>query len=125
MIAGLNIRVDVWRIDTGDDDIVGGAVITGSLVYSDVACMMQPQDEEQLLLQQGIETVRIFNANVVPGTLDIREKDQLEISKPQDHPDWSNRFRVITVSKPSHNPRDPRNYLRLVLTRSVRAHSNQ
>ena len=123
--AGYNIRANIYRINWGTDDVVGGAVTTGTLQYQNVYARFQAQPEEQLILQQGLETVRTFTCNVIPGTLDIRERDEFEVSKPTDHIYYGQRFRITNVRYTDLNKRDPRNYLMLSLSRDVRAHDNQ
>ena len=125
MVAGENTRCRIWRIDTDPDDAVGGAVITGSVVYDFIPLRFQAEPEQQLLLQQGLQTMRTFTAMIVPGYLDIRERDELEVTAPLDHIYYGLRFRITSVNYSSHNRRDPRNYMRLGLIRSVRAHEQQ
>jgi hypothetical protein len=125
MAAGLNIRIDVWRMDTGFDDIVGGASITGSLIYTQIQARMQANPAQQLLLQQGLEVDKTFNLVIQPGTLDIQERDEIVVSEPFDHPYHNKYFRVRSVSYSDLNPRDPRNYMILVVSRSLQAHENQ
>jgi len=124
MTAGLNIRTNIWRMSNNPDDVVGGAQITGSLQYQDVMSRIQANPEEQVILQQGLETERTYTMTCVPGTMDVRERDEVEVSKPTDHVYYGLRFRIVGVRYADHNPRDPRNYLILQLTRSVRAHNN-
>jgi len=125
-IAGLNCRIDIYRINYGNDDVVGGAMITGTLQFSDVQARVQADPLEPLLVQQqGMQALRTFTANIIPGTLDIRERDELEVSQPTDHVYYGDRFRIIEVRHSDHNKRDPRNYMMLQMTRSVRAHSQQ
>lgn len=121
------MRFTIWRMSTlsGTDDVVGGAVITGSIVYDQVQGRMQAQPSQQLLLQQGLETERTFTARVIPGTLTIYERDEVEVVEPFDHPYHGLRFRVIGSRYSDFNPRDPRNYILLDLVRDVRAHANQ
>jgi hypothetical protein len=124
-IAGLNVRFDVWRVNwADDDDDVGGAVITGTCVYQGVMARMEGEKPNQLLLQQGLETVPTFTATIIPGTLDIRERDEVLLSEPFDHVYHNQYFRVTGVLYSDLNPRDPRNYLILYLQRSRRAHAN-
>ncbi len=124
--AGLNCRVDIYRIDFGDDDVVGGAVTTGSLQFQNILARVQANPTEPLLVQQqGLQALRTFDANVIPGTLDIRERDELEVIKPSDHVYYGDRFRIIEVRHSDFNKRDPRNYMMLQMTRSVRAHDQQ
>jgi hypothetical protein len=86
---------------------------------------MQEQPEEQLLLQQGLETLKTFQANIYPGWLAIKERDEFEVTAPSDHYHLGDRFRVINVRPSSHNRRDPRGYVMLTLMRSEVAHGQQ
>ena len=126
MGAGYNIRVRVWRmLADAPDDYVGGAVMTGTVVYSDVMAKMEQEPANMLLAQQGIETTHIYRMNIIPGTLEIYERDEVQIMKPLDHHYYGDRFRVRGVMYSSHNPRDPRSYLMLNLNRSDRMHRSQ
>lgn len=123
MVAGASCLCRIWRMSNADtDDEVGGAIVTGSLVYDRVPLRFQAEPEEQLLMQQGLQTVRTFTGIIVPGTLDIRERDNLEITEPLDHVYYGNKFRIVSVRHSSHNRRDPRNYMMLGMIRNVRAH---
>ena len=124
-MAGYNIRASIFRMNNDPDDVVGGAMITGSLVYEQVISRMQGAKPVQALLQQGLETERTFTALVIPGTLDIRERDEYEITEPFDHVYHGMRFRIVGVLYSDFNPRNPNNYLILSLVRSVRSHSTQ
>jgi len=125
MVSGIDSRANIWRMTNQDDDEVGGAVISGSIAYQDVYTRMDAQPREQLLLQQGLETVRTFTAIIVPGNLDIRERDEYEITIPKDHIFYGQRFRINSVEYMFSNPRDPRNYILVNLSRSIRAHDVQ
>lgn len=125
MVAGLNSKCKIWRENNSDDDAVGGAVITGTVVYSNINIRFQAQLTEQLLLQQGLETPRIFSAVLIPGYLDIRERDLIEVIAPLDHVYYGDEFRIVGMRYSNHNKRDPRNYIMLDMVRSVRAHSRQ
>ncbi len=124
MTAGLNNRCTIWRIGYSADDYVGGAVITGTATYTEVLCRFQAKPVQQLLLQQGLETERTFTAVIVPGTLDVRERDEFQLTHPYDSPYYSGMFRIVGLRYSDHNPRDPRNYLMLDMVRSVRSHAN-
>lgn len=126
MPAGMNVLFRVWRMtEQPGDDYVGGASISGSVIYHSVRGVIQSDEETQVFLEQGLEINQTYSANVIPGTLDIRERDELQLIAPQDHPEYGHRFRVVSSPMINHNPRDPRNYKRLRLTRSVRAHAQQ
>lgn len=115
MTAGMNLRFNIWRIENDDDDSVGGAVITGTILYYNVYGTMSPAKEEQLLLQQGLETYMSYMAMIVPGTLDIRERDEVQVTFPPTHEFYGDRFRVISSRKPSFT--DSRSYIMLTLIR--------
>jgi hypothetical protein len=83
MPGGMNNRVRIWRIDYDSDDVVGGAMPTGTVAHSNVHARVEANPEDQLLLQQGLETVRTFNALIVPGSLDVRERDEPVILLPE------------------------------------------
>lgn len=124
MPSGFNIRASIFRENNDTDDAVGGAMITGTLMYQDVMSRLQGNRPVQALLQQGLETERTFTALVIPGTMDIRERDEYEVTEPYDHIYHGQRFRIVNVLYADHNPRDPRNYMILSLVRSVRSHGN-
>ncbi len=126
MPAGMTSRVNIWRIDYDSDDIVGGAMITGSVAHSNVHARIEANEQEQLLMQQqGLETIRTFNAIIVPGVLDVRERDELEVTAPVHHPYYGVRFRIVGVQYSSMDRYNPNNYMRLSMTREVVSHANQ
>jgi hypothetical protein len=125
MVAGLNCKVRLWRMDNIDDDTVGGAVVSGTVAYNDIRARIEANPEEQLLLQQGFETPRTFNALIVPGTLDVRERDELEVTAPANHIYYASRFRIMGIQYSSMDVSNPNNYARLSMVRSVRSHAVQ
>lgn len=125
MPAGMNARARIWRMNQEDDDVVGGSVITGTVQYENVYTRIEENPEEQIILQQGLQTTKTFNALVVPGTLDIEERDELQIIAPTHHPYYADRFRIVGVQRSSMDVYNPNNYTRLSLIRSVESHSVQ
>ena len=124
MTAGLNIQIKLIRMSNNPDDRVGGAQITGSATGLFPA-RLRPHPTEQLLLQQGFETVKSFTCVTVPGTTIFYERDEIEVARPKDHQYYGDRFRIVGTRYSDHNPRDPRNYAILDVVRSVRAHAEQ
>lgn len=124
--AGLNTQIRIWRINyvSGDDE-VGGAIITGTVAHEHVIGRVEANPEDQLLLQQGLETVRTFNALIVPGTLDVHERDELEIIAPDHHPYYAVRFRIVGVQFSSMDRYNPNAYMRLSMIQEVTSHGNQ
>lgn len=125
MIAGSNCRVDIYSIENDEDDLVGGAVVTGTMMYQNVLARFQSDREDQLILQQGLETVRTFTFTVFPASMHIEERDEIEVIKPLDHTYYGDRFRIVSVRYADFNQRDPRNYVILHTTRNVKAHARQ
>ena len=125
MPAGMNTRVRIWRMFQEDDDVVGGSMLTGTVQFDNVLARIEANPEDQLLLQQGLETTKTFNALVVPGTLDILERDELEITRPVYHPYYAVRFRIVGVQRSSMDNYNPNVYTRLSMIRSVTSHAVQ
>lgn len=125
MTGGLNQRCKIWRMVNYADDVVGGAQVTGTVVYEGVLCRIDSKPPEQVLVQQGLETTKTFTATLVPGTLDIRERDELEVTHPVDDVEYGWRYRIVGMQYSTHNRRDPRNYILLNMVRTTRAHTRQ
>lgn len=125
-MAGANRRATVWAMDYSDDDAVGGAMVTGTPVYSDVHIRLTPNAPNQLLLDQGLEANQTFSALVRPASLDIRQRYEIEITRPFNDTYYGKRFRVIGEPvRTGMAPSDPRGFLNLNLERSTRAHTEQ
>jgi len=125
MTAGLNCRFNVWRISTPTDDNVGGAVVTGTVVYYYIQARLHSVPSQQILLQQGLETEETFTAIVVPGNLDIRERDEIEDVAPYNSYYYGKRFRVTGSRHTDFAPDERRSYITLNLRRSEEAHNEQ
>jgi len=125
MVAGLNVKFDIWRWTFTTDDSSGGAVPTGTYIYRSICGRFQQQPEEMMLLQQGYETLKTFTCIIAPATLSVKERDELELVFPANHYYYGDRFRIINARPADFNPNDRRNYLMLTLTRSTEAHAEQ
>lgn len=125
MTAGQNLRCTIWRITESVDDTIGGALITGSAVYTNMPIRIEEQPVQQLLLQQGLETVKTFEGTLIPGTLVVKERDEIEITFPVEDVRYGDKYRVVNTRPASLNTRDPRSYISLTLVRSERAHKQQ
>ncbi len=127
MVAGLNVKINVWQINYSADDDVGGAQVTGSLASQDLAARLTPRRPSQAALEQGLETERIFDL-IVAGygaahALVIRERDEVEVTWPLDHLDYGHRFRVQGVQSTSR--RAKYGPLQFTLSRIERSRSQQ
>jgi hypothetical protein len=123
MISGMNTRMNIWRINFANDDEVGGAVVTGTLQYQNVHCRIDSVRPEMILVQQGLEIPRIFTAHVVPATLIVKERDEIEVVIPKNHAHYGERMVVRGVQTLGMRPSDPRSYLVLTLSKKEFAHA--
>jgi hypothetical protein len=55
MTAGLHMKVDVIQINYSADDNIGGAVTTGTTVYSSLPAVLTPRRPSQVSLEAGLE----------------------------------------------------------------------
>ena len=122
-MLGANIRFNVWRMNAGTDDYAGGASITGTVVLSNIPGRIQANPDEQFILQQGLETIRTSTVTVDRGNLDIRERDEIQVTFPVNYPHYNHRFRIVSVRYTDLS--DPRWYMILEVQRIVRAHTEQ
>ena len=126
-MQGFNLRLEVIRIGYADDDEVGGAVTTGTVVYENIRGRLEAEilKDELLMLNPGLETDRVFRLTMQPGRLDIRERDFMRITSPVNHIYFNEDLRVLKVNYSNFIPADPRDYMILTLSRSERAHTIQ
>lgn len=116
-----NTRISTYDMTASSDDDIGGAIVTGSLRDTDVACRFEPQLSRLDSHIQGMETERRFDVMIANTGLVINERDEIEITWPAAHPYINNRFRVSIVVHDS-NP-GPLGHIELVATRIVSSRS--
>lgn len=121
MTAGLYLQSRIWRFSYPSDDKVGGALPSGTILYSNVSSRLEAVEPTQALLEQGLETPTIFHA-VLAGTLQIRHNDQLEVTGPVLSPYYNEKFRVIGVMHGSMI--DPRAFTVVTVRRIEKAMDN-
>jgi hypothetical protein len=124
MRSGGNLWFNVIRNNNAPDDEVGGAQITGSLVFENVSGFLQQHPIDQVFLVQGLETDRMFTLSILRPDLDIRERDYIVVKKPLDHRYYNKNLRVLSVMDNSMTDQHRRGMF-LSLSHSVRAHSIQ
>lgn len=122
MTAGLNMRFTIWRMATvAGDDVVGGAIPTGTAVYTEVRGRMEGRPTSQVFLEQGLETDHLSRILVRPASMDIRERDEIEVTFPPGHFNIDERFRIVGVKRGALHPRDGRGALNLDVSQIVRS----
>lgn len=124
MRAGNNLLAKFIRKSYPANDIVGGAVPSGTVIYENVQGRIQSATPIPAFAIQGVETNKIFIGMFFPGSMDIEEYDECEVTSPPNSPHFGVRYRIDTVQKPNYHPADPRGELILTMVRSVK-HGNQ
>ncbi len=122
MPAGLNLLCSVIRITDGADDSIGGAQPSGTAAYVNVPARISARRPTQVILEQGIEVKEIFTGVLAPGSLTIRNNDQIQVTSPQTSPYYGLLFRVLGYQHSSLT--DGRGFIILNLRRIEQAGSN-
>jgi hypothetical protein len=125
MVAGLNLLVNIWKYTYPADDTQGGALPSGTIVYSKVQARIQAERPTQALVEQGLEMPTMFSAVLHPGTLQIEMNNEVEVTHPAISHLYNKHFRVVGVLYTSTYADDPRGYVLLTLKRVERAHGIQ
>lgn len=124
MPAGLNQVCSIIRFNYPHDDVAGGAVPSGTVVYNNLDVRMKSEKPTQALLEQGLETPTIYTAIVHEGNIEIEHNDQLHITAPAIGFFYNKKFRIIGIQRSSNHPFQDRNQIVLTLRRWEESHSN-
>ena len=93
---GLNLRVTIWHISNDADDVVAGAMLTGTPAYVDVPMRLEEQRVTQVVLEQGFEVPKLIDATTSTRVI-IHERDEVEVTFPPEHRLFGQRLRVMAV----------------------------
>lgn len=105
MAAGFNSKATLWRTNYDDDDIVGGAQVTGTNVYVNIPCRISGRPRSQAALEAGLEVNQVFDMVLIGKGLTLNERDEVEVTWPLDHPHCGDRFRVTGIQRDSRRRR--------------------
>lgn len=128
MTAGFNETGRIWRFTASEtNDDLGGAVPTGTVLFTPVFARISSEKPTLALLEQGLETPTMFRAflsfSIPPGSsADLQHNDQLEVTSPSISPFYGKRFVVIGIQHTSYF--DLRRHVRVTLRRLVTANDN-
>lgn len=125
MSAGKNQLVRVIRYSYPQDDSIGGSVPSGTVIHDSVLVRIKPIRPTMALLEQGLETIKLFETSLSYVAKDVKETDELIVYEPVDSEYFNQSFRVISVRHPSLRPNDPRSDLSVVIRRREEAHGLQ
>lgn len=117
MPAGVNIEGRLWRYTTLEDDNVGGATPTGTVIKQPVFARFGQMKASQVLLEQGLEIPDMYQAMLMytGEFLDIRHNDQFEVTHPPISPFYNKRFRIVGYRQSSHP--DGRRFVEVTMRR--------
>jgi hypothetical protein len=118
-MEGLNVRFNVIRMAFQDDD-VGGAVETGTVVATNQRGRLDLLLPTQLSLEQGLETPLMADVILrpMPRTLIVKERDQVLLVAPTAHANYNQTWRVEGQVVPtSMHALDRNHFLRFRATR--------
>ena len=124
MPAGLVQVCNVIRFSYPADDSSGGAVPSGTVLYSHLDIRIASEKPTMALVEQGLQTPTIYSALLFEGNVDIQHNDQIEVILPVVGWFYGKKFRVVGVQHSSTHPFLERNQIRLTLRRIEQSHSN-
>ena len=121
MTAGLLHTGHIIRFSYNADDDQGGALPSGTVLYSPVFARIFTEKPTLALLEQGLLTDELFSAILEPGNLDLNHNDQFQVDAPNMSPYLNKKFVIISIQTPSML--DGRRYIRVVMRRFEIANS--
>jgi len=123
MVAGLNITVKIWQMNNDPDDAVGGAMITGTVLFESVKARLTARRPSQFSLDAGLETDKFFDMVIGCDARGVVERDEIEFIYPLDHPYFAERFRIIGIQLDGR--RRPHGHTQMTLSRIERSRRRQ
>jgi len=126
LVAGLVLLCNIISYSFSNDDEVGGAEPSGTVVYDNVRLRMENSRNSLDLAIQGFETSKLFSAVVhpQPGMQLVERKHFLQITNPSNSNHYLKMFRIVNIQESNFHPSDPRRYLILNLQRVENTHGN-
>ena len=131
MTAGLILLGRIWEF-TDYDDEVGGAVPSGTIVYSNIQARIEsiPTSLTKVIPHAlsldapGFQVGRNFSVVIQPRPgMNLKEKKHyFQFTSPSNSIHYLKMFRITYVLDSDHHPSDPRRFVVLVLERSTLAH---
>lgn len=122
MTAGLLHTGQIIRFSYPVDDDQGGALPSGTVLYTPVFARIFTEKPTLALLEQGLETPELYSAILEPGDMLLNHNDQYQVDGPNISPYKNEKFVIVSIQSPSML--DNRRYLRVVMRRFEIAHTN-
>lgn len=124
MPAGINRIAELTTFSYLNDDSVGGAQPSGTVLYQNLVVRIKSEEPTLALLEQGLETPTIYTALIFPGNIEIKHNDQLRFTAPIRDWFYNKKFRVIGIQRSSSHPNLDENQVRVTLRRFEESHTN-
>lgn len=105
MPAGLRFNIDVTRTITLGTDEVGGAIVTGTLVYHNIPGSVTANKSSVLLREQGLETEPTYELTTHSKGIVLYEEDLIQVICDPSHPYYQKKFRITGVQVSKRIPR--------------------
>lgn len=125
MPAGKNQMVQVWRYTYPQDDDIGGSLPSGTMILNSILVRIEPVKPTMALLEQGLETVKLFTTAMSYRAKEIKENDEIVVYEPKESFYYGQHFRVIGVQHPTLRPNDPRSEVHVIMRRREESHGLQ
>ena len=106
------------------DDVVGGAVPSGTVLYERLDCRIEANMPTQALLEQGVDVTPTWQILIHPGNIDASHNDQIRFTAPQNDWFYNKKFRVVGITRSSNSSGNDRNLIKFVVKRWGESHSN-
>lgn len=125
MPAGKNLFCSIIDHEYEEDD-VAGAVPSGVVISENVYIRIHPMNPTDVLLEQGVETVEMYNGFIYNYTETVTNNMEIEVTAPYNSPYFGERFRVTGNPRYSSlHPSDSRSYMKVKLRRTEQSRSIQ
>jgi hypothetical protein len=122
MPAGLTHVCELIRFSYPQDDIVGGAVPSGTVLYQNLSCRIEPNMPTIQLLEQGLQVPTTFQILIHPGNIEANHNDQIRITAPVISRYYNKKYRIIGLTGSSNAPQNDRNLIKFILKRWEESH---
>lgn len=122
MTAGYNAIAKILRYTNQDDDVIGGANPSGTVLLDNVWCRIEPIEPTMALLEQGLETVKLYRTTLDYRAKNVEENDELIVTAPIGSFYRDKAFRFVSVQHSSLQADDPRSHVLVVMRRRDYAH---
>jgi hypothetical protein len=122
MAAGYNALAKVLRYEFKDDDEIGGASPSGTVLLENIWCRIEPIEPTMALLEQGLETVKLFRTSLDYRAKNVSENDELVVTAPIGSIYRNKAFRLVSVQHSSLRADDPRSQVLVIMRRRHEAH---